>query len=52
MEPPTMTQKAGSKFTKVEKKTIRGRGYDSESDSDDDWEQLTGFLLGLPPKQV
>uniref|UniRef100_A0A3Q2ZGX8 Thioredoxin domain containing 9 n=1 Tax=Kryptolebias marmoratus TaxID=37003 RepID=A0A3Q2ZGX8_KRYMA len=36
MEPPTATQKSGSKFTKVEKKTIRGRGYDSDSDSGDD----------------
>ncbi|XP_047226685.1 thioredoxin domain-containing protein 9 [Girardinichthys multiradiatus] len=32
MEPPTGTQKPGSKFTKVEKKTIRGQGYDSDSD--------------------
>lgn len=36
MEPPTMTQKSGTKFTKVEKKTIRGRAYDSDSDSEDD----------------
>ncbi|XP_056145001.1 thioredoxin domain-containing protein 9 [Lampris incognitus] len=36
MEPPTMTQKSSSKFTKVEKKTIRGRGYDSDSCSEDD----------------
>lgn len=36
MEPPTETKKAASKFTKVEKKTIRGRGYDSDSDSEDD----------------
>lgn len=36
MEPPTETKKAGTKFTKVEKKTIRGRGYDSDSDSEDD----------------
>lgn len=36
LEPPTAGQKAVSKFTKVEKKTIRGRGYDSDSDSDDD----------------
>ncbi|MEQ2237199.1 Thioredoxin domain-containing protein 9 [Ilyodon furcidens] len=32
MEPPTGTQKPGSKFTKVEKKTIRGQCYDSDSD--------------------
>ncbi|KAM4608943.1 thioredoxin domain-containing protein 9 [Polymixia lowei] len=36
MEPPTQTQKPGSKFTKVEKKTIRGRGYDYDSESEDD----------------
>ncbi|XP_071395393.1 thioredoxin domain-containing protein 9 [Centroberyx affinis] len=36
MERPTLTQKSGSKFTKVEKKTIRGRGYDSDSGSEDD----------------
>lgn len=36
MEPPTVTQRSASKFTKVEKKTIRGRGYDSDSDSEDD----------------
>jgi len=36
MEPPTVTQKSGTKFTKVEKKAIRGRGYDSDSDSGDD----------------
>lgn len=36
MEPPTGTKKVGTKFTKVEKKTIRGRGYDSDSDSEDD----------------
>ncbi|KAK5860840.1 hypothetical protein PBY51_022294 [Eleginops maclovinus] len=35
MEPPTGPQKSGTKFTKVEKKTIRGRAYDSGSDSDD-----------------
>ncbi|KAJ8410008.1 hypothetical protein AAFF_G00210490 [Aldrovandia affinis] len=35
-EPPTAGQGSRSKFTKVEKKTIRGRGYDSQSDSDDD----------------
>ncbi|XP_061827243.1 thioredoxin domain-containing protein 9 [Nerophis lumbriciformis] len=33
MEPPTVTH---SKFTKVEKKTIRGRGYDTDSDEEDD----------------
>ncbi|XP_026887242.2 thioredoxin domain-containing protein 9 [Electrophorus electricus] len=32
LEPPTVRQKAGSKFTKVEKKTIRGNGCDSDSD--------------------
>ncbi|KAJ8013295.1 hypothetical protein DPEC_G00051770 [Dallia pectoralis] len=36
MEPPTLTQKTGTKFSKVEKKTIRGRGYDSDSGSEDD----------------
>ncbi|XP_051938282.1 thioredoxin domain-containing protein 9 isoform X2 [Hippocampus zosterae] len=36
MEPPTSTQKPHSRFTKVEKKTIRGRGYDTDSDDDDD----------------
>ncbi|XP_039674283.1 thioredoxin domain-containing protein 9 [Perca fluviatilis] len=36
MEPPTMTKRSGTKFTKVEKKTIRGGGYDSDSDSEDD----------------
>eukprot|EP00064_Thunnus_orientalis_P007937 superscaffoldBa00000912_g7959 len=36
MEPPTVTKRPGTKFTKVEKKTIRGRGYDSDSDSGDD----------------
>uniref|UniRef100_A0A9J7ZG82 Thioredoxin domain-containing protein 9 n=2 Tax=Cyprinus carpio TaxID=7962 RepID=A0A9J7ZG82_CYPCA len=36
LEPPTVRQKSGSKFTKVEKKTIRGKGYDSDSDSDED----------------
>ncbi|XP_072252814.1 thioredoxin domain-containing protein 9 [Leuresthes tenuis] len=35
MEPPTVAQKSSSKFRKVEKKTIRGRGYDSDSDSED-----------------
>uniref|UniRef100_A0A3Q4G7Y4 Thioredoxin domain containing 9 n=1 Tax=Neolamprologus brichardi TaxID=32507 RepID=A0A3Q4G7Y4_NEOBR len=33
-EPPTATQRSGTKFTKVEKKTIRGRGYDSDSEDD------------------
>ncbi|KAK7882421.1 hypothetical protein WMY93_028595 [Mugilogobius chulae] len=36
MEPPTQAKKSSTKFTKVEKKTIRGRGYDSDSDSEDD----------------
>ncbi|XP_076857965.1 thioredoxin domain-containing protein 9 [Brachyhypopomus gauderio] len=36
LEPPTIGQKSGTKFTKVEKKTIRGKGYDSDSESDDD----------------
>ncbi|KAM9710916.1 thioredoxin domain-containing protein 9 isoform 1-T2 [Menidia menidia] len=36
MEPPTVLQKSGSKFRKLEKKTIRGRGYDSDTDSEDD----------------
>ncbi|KAM6986573.1 thioredoxin domain-containing protein 9 [Aplochiton taeniatus] len=36
MEPPTQTQKTGSKFTKVEKRSIRGRDYDSDSGSEDD----------------
>ncbi|XP_037542482.1 thioredoxin domain-containing protein 9 [Nematolebias whitei] len=35
MEPPTTTKKS-SKFTKVEKKTIRGRADDTDSDSEDD----------------
>lgn len=35
MEPPTESKKTATKFTKVEK-TIRGRGYDSNSDSEDD----------------
>lgn len=34
MEPPTATQRPGTKFTKVDKKTIRGRGYDSDSEDD------------------
>ncbi|XP_020791963.1 thioredoxin domain-containing protein 9 [Boleophthalmus pectinirostris] len=36
MEPPTQTKNSATKFTKVEKKTIRGRGYDSDTDSEDD----------------
>jgi len=36
LEPPTIGQKSGTKFTKVEKKTIRGKGYDSDSGSDED----------------
>ncbi|XP_076119587.1 thioredoxin domain-containing protein 9 [Alosa pseudoharengus] len=36
LEPPTAAPKSGSKFTKVEKKTIRGKGYDSDSEADDD----------------
>ncbi|KAF0026620.1 hypothetical protein F2P81_021357 [Scophthalmus maximus] len=36
MEPPTVKQRSGTKFTKVEKKTIRGKAYDSDSDSGDD----------------
>lgn len=36
MERPSEAKKSGTKFTKVEKKTIRGRGYDSDSDSEDD----------------
>ncbi|XP_019956305.1 thioredoxin domain-containing protein 9 [Paralichthys olivaceus] len=36
MEPPTSTQRSGSKFTKVEKKTIRGQINNSDSDSGDD----------------
>ncbi|TNN04362.1 hypothetical protein fugu_001391 [Takifugu bimaculatus] len=34
MEPPSMTQKSGRKVTKLEKKTIRGGGLDSDSDDD------------------
>ncbi|XP_056411938.1 thioredoxin domain-containing protein 9 [Hyla sarda] len=35
MEPPFQSQKKhGSHFTKVEKKTIRGKNYDSDSDDD------------------
>lgn len=33
MEPPTAFKKSGT-FSKVEKKTIRGRGYDSDSEDD------------------
>lgn len=29
-----MAQKHGKKITKVEKKAIRGRGYESDSDDD------------------
>ncbi|KAI7808933.1 thioredoxin domain-containing protein 9 [Triplophysa rosa] len=36
MEPPAVGKKPGSKFTKVEKKTIRGKAYDSDSESDED----------------
>jgi len=36
MEPPTTAKKSASKFTKVEKRTIRGKAYDSDSDSDSD----------------
>jgi len=36
MEPPSLTKRPGTKFTKVEKKSIRGKGYDSDSDSEDD----------------
>ncbi|XP_072300848.1 thioredoxin domain-containing protein 9 [Eucyclogobius newberryi] len=36
MEPPTQTKKSATKFTKVEKKTIRGQQYGSDSDSEDD----------------
>ncbi|XP_077152668.1 thioredoxin domain-containing protein 9 isoform X2 [Ranitomeya variabilis] len=36
MEPPFQSQKKyGSHFTKVEKKSIRGKKYDSDSDDDD-----------------
>lgn len=34
MEPPTGKQTSGSKIKKVEKRSIRGRDYDSDSDSD------------------
>uniref|UniRef100_A0A3B3BXN0 Thioredoxin domain-containing protein 9 n=2 Tax=Oryzias melastigma TaxID=30732 RepID=A0A3B3BXN0_ORYME len=36
MEPPTAAQKSGTKFTKVEKRSIKGRAYESDSDSGDD----------------
>ncbi|RVE58265.1 hypothetical protein OJAV_G00207460 [Oryzias javanicus] len=36
MEPPTAAQKSGTKFTKVEKRSIRGRAYESDSDSGED----------------
>lgn len=36
LEPPTAAPKSGSKFTKVEKKTVRGKAYDSDSESDED----------------
>ncbi|XP_035030815.1 thioredoxin domain-containing protein 9 [Hippoglossus stenolepis] len=36
MDAPTAGKKSGSKITKVEKKTIRGRSNDSDSDSGDD----------------
>ncbi|CAG05792.1 unnamed protein product, partial [Tetraodon nigroviridis] len=35
LEPPLMTQKSGRKVTKVEKKAIRGRAYESDSDEED-----------------
>lgn len=38
MEPPLKTQKSGRKVTKVEKKAIRGRAYESDSDEDNDVE--------------
>lgn len=35
MEPPFQSQKKfGTNFTKLEKKTIRGKKYDSDSDDD------------------
>ncbi|KAG2456910.1 thioredoxin domain-containing protein 9 [Polypterus senegalus] len=34
MEPPSQGTKSGAKFTKLDKKTIRGKGYDSDSDED------------------
>ncbi|XP_037646467.1 thioredoxin domain-containing protein 9 [Sebastes umbrosus] len=36
MDRPTGTQRSGTKFTKVEKKTIRGGALDSDSDSGDE----------------
>lgn len=36
MEPPTGKQRSGTKFTKLEKKTIRGKMNDSDSESDDE----------------
>lgn len=36
MEPPVVTQKSGRKVTKVEKKAIRGRAYESDSDEEED----------------
>ncbi|KAK9537876.1 hypothetical protein VZT92_005451 [Zoarces viviparus] len=35
-EPPTMESRSGTKFTKVEKRTIKGGAYNSDSDSGDD----------------
>ncbi|TRY99043.1 hypothetical protein DNTS_032769 [Danionella cerebrum] len=35
LEPPTFGKKSASKFTKVEKKSIRGKAYDTDSDSDE-----------------
>lgn len=35
MEPPFQSQKKfGASFTKLDKKTIRGKKYDSDSDDD------------------
>ncbi|XP_060785617.1 thioredoxin domain-containing protein 9 [Neoarius graeffei] len=36
LEPPALSQKPSTKFTKLEKKTIRGKDYDLDSESDDD----------------
>uniref|UniRef100_A0A3P9KNW0 Thioredoxin domain-containing protein 9 n=2 Tax=Oryzias latipes TaxID=8090 RepID=A0A3P9KNW0_ORYLA len=36
MEPPTAAQKSGTKFSKVEKRSIRGRACESDSDSGED----------------
>ena len=44
MEPPTGPVRSGTKFTKVDKKTIRGRTYDSDSDSDN-WKAPTLILF-------